>query len=235
MTQAGSDGRDRVATTVARPTLRRSLGAVAALVLGQFATQPSEAQQIPPSQAAPVQAADSIPARSGPSPGGAFLRSMVLPGWGQAASGAHSRAVFYVLVESSSAYMVIKTQGTLTAARERLAFREEAAERRARAQGIMDPDSIRAFVDADEGVEDARALEESRTQQREDWLAFGLFMLLLGGADAFVSAHLSDFPEALTVEARSLPGGGPAVAVELRIPWAPFGSGFSPERSGPGR
>lgn len=199
-----------------------------ALLLG--ASPVSGQQAVPPVSAAAGQTADSLAGPSRPSPGGAFLRSMVLPGWGQAASGAHSRAVFYVLVESSSAYMLIKTQGTLSAARKRLVFREEAAERRARAQGIVDPDSIQAFLDDDEGVADARLLEESRTQQREDWLAFGLFMLLLGGADAFVAAHLSDFPEALSIEAHSLPDGSPAVGIEFRLPWSPFGSGWSPGR-----
>ena len=32
-------------------------------------------------------------------------------------------------------------------------------------------------------VEDLRALEETRLEQREDWIAFGLFFMLIGGVD----------------------------------------------------
>jgi len=132
-----------------------------------------------------------------------------------------------VLLESSSAYMLVKTQRTLTAARDRVIFREEAATRRAMEAGLSDPDSIAAFLESDEGVEDARLLAESRSQQREDWIAFGLAMLLLGGADAFVSAHLSDFPDALTVEARGLPNGSQAAEITVAIPWSPSWLGGS--------
>ena len=186
--------------------------------------------QVDARAATPARRPASVGQRAGgerPTPGGAFLRSLVLPGWGQAASGAYSRAVFYVVMESSSAYMLVKTQKTLEDARDRVTFREGVVTRRANDAGIVDPDSIQAFVDADESVADARALEEGRAQQREDWLAFGLFMLLLSGADAFVSAHLSDFPEALTVEARSTTDGSPAVEIKVGLPWSP--GGFRPQ------
>ena len=182
------------------------------------------AELLSPLQPTVMQTVDTVEqaARPGrPSPGGAFLRSMLVPGWGQAASGAYSRAVFYVLLQSATAFELVKTQRSLTQARDRVEFREAAAERLAIEQGISDLDSIQAFIDADEGVEDARALEEGRTQQREDWLAFGIFMVLLGGADAFVSAHLSDFPEALTVEATTSPIGRPAAEIRFAIPWSP--------------
>ncbi len=87
------------------------------------------------------------------------------------------------------------------------------------AQGITDPDSLLALVDADEGVADARDLEEVRSQQFEDWLAFGIFMVFLGGADAFVAAHLADFPEALTTGLQVLPGGRVEVSVGFSPPW----------------
>ena len=147
----------------------------------------------------------------------------MLPGWGQAASGAYSRAVFYVLMESSSAYMLVKTQQTLGDAQDRVAFREGVATRRATAEGITDPDSLAAYLEADDDVLAARTLEEARLQQREDWLAFAIFMVLLSGADAFVSAHLADFPDALSVQAGARSDGAPVAEVSIRVPWSPWG------------
>ena len=179
------------------------------------------AQDVPPGGSdSPV---DSVapPAETGStraSPGGAFLRSLMLPGWGQSASGAHSRAIFYTVAEGASGLMLFKSQRFLSSARERVETTTQDAERRAALAGIVEADSVQAFVDADEAVTDARALEESRSQQREDWIAFGLFMLLLGGADAFVSAHLADFPEALTVEPVPGTANVPAIELGVRLP-----------------
>lgn len=44
------------------------------------------------------------------SPGGAFLRSLVLPGWAQAELGAESRGALYFFAESFSLFMVARTQ-----------------------------------------------------------------------------------------------------------------------------
>ena len=53
-------------------------------------------------------------------------------------------------------------------------------------------------------------------QQFEDWLALGIFTVLLGGADALVSAHLQDFPD---VTLTPTDDGG---RMELRVS-VPFG------------
>ncbi len=166
---------------------------------------------------------DTVPSSRRPNPGGAFLRSLVVPGWGQAASGAYSRAIFYAVAETASGTMVFKSHQFLSSARKGLELHEADARRRAAAAGIVDADSVTAFLDEDATVVGGRALIESRSQQREDWIAFGLFMLLLGGADAFVSAHLSDFPEPLTVNpVPSNQPGPPAIEVGVRLP-APWG------------
>ncbi|MCJ7627141.1 MAG: hypothetical protein MUO50_02015 [Longimicrobiales bacterium] len=60
-------------------------------------------------------------------------------------------------------------------------------------------------------VEDLRLLEESRIGQREDWIALGLFLMLIGGVDAYVSAHLADFPAAVVI------GPSPATGVEIGL------------------
>lgn len=50
-------------------------------------------------------------------PLGAFARSLVLPGWGQAAVGRPGRGAFYFGMEAVSVFMVFKTQAKLEAAR----------------------------------------------------------------------------------------------------------------------
>lgn len=156
-------------------------------------------------------------------PGGAFLRSLAVPGWGQAATGAYSRASFYFLTEAASGLMLWKTLRALGSARDRLEFWEVEARREAVADGVTDPDSLQARIAAHPRVEEMQALEETRVEQREDWLAFGLFMLLLGGADAFVSAHLRDFPDPITVgAARAAPGQAPRVELTISLPMTLF-------------
>ena len=55
---------------------------------------------------------------------------------------------------------------------------------------------------------------DGREEQREDWVAVAVFTLLMSGVDAFVSAHLRNFPDPLTVE------GGPdgTIEVAIRVP-----------------
>ena len=59
--------------------------------------------------------ADSI----GPpiSPMGAFFRSLILPGWGQASVDQPVRGAFYFTMEAASLWMLLKTQAKLDAAR----------------------------------------------------------------------------------------------------------------------
>jgi hypothetical protein len=80
---------------------------------------------------------------------------------------------------------------------------------------LVDPADLAAAIDADSGVVGALELQQIRRQQREDWIAFGVFFLLLGGADAFVAAHLADFPEPLEVAVRPLPDMGVEVGFSL--------------------
>jgi hypothetical protein len=164
------------------------------------------------------------------SPTGAFLRSVLLPGWGQAAAGAYTRAGFYVVAQSGTGWMLLKTLSRLRAARESQDFWEGQAEARLMAEGVTDPDSLALRVEEDPQVEDARSLVNSRSDQLEDWVALGVFLVLLGGADALVSAHLADFPEPLTVET----GPGPEPnQVEIRVSVRLGPPGLSRKRAGP--
>jgi hypothetical protein len=86
---------------------------------------------------------------------------------------------------------------------------------RLEAGGVTDPDEIESALAEDPEIEDLRALEEARTGQREDWIALGLFLMLIGGVDGYVSAHLADFPTAVVLE--PTPEGGMQVGLSVPI------------------
>jgi hypothetical protein len=57
---------------------------------------------------------------------------------------------------------------------------------------------------------------EGKRQEHEDWLVLLAFNHLFAGLEAYVSAHLADFPGDLRIEA--VPGGvGAAVSLPLRL------------------
>jgi hypothetical protein len=154
----------------------------------------------------------------GVSPRGAFLRAVLVPGWGHAAIGAWNRGAFYVTIESATAWALVKTQKRVQEARERIAFREDFVRAELAARNQVDPDSIQAALDADETLQDLTSLEESRRQQREDWVALGIFFVFLSGADAYVSAHLQHFPEPIEVNAVPVGGGRMELSVSVKLP-----------------
>ncbi len=153
-------------------------------------------------QSAHGQVADTVSAQAhrGVSPRGAFLRSVLVPGWGHAAAGSYTRGGFYLVGQGMTTWMLFKSNARLDQARRQALVTEREAEARIVAGGATDPDSISALLDGDEAVLGARDLVGLRSQQWEDWLALGIFLVILGGADAFVSTHLADFPLPLTVE-----------------------------------
>lgn len=137
---------------------------------------PVAAQETPPPAAAP---ADSTGERR-ISPRGAFLRSLVLPGWGQSVLGSPGRGAVYFALESGSLWMVYKSREKLGAARREQELLREAGE---------------IEVDATTG------LVRSREQQVEDWVTLSVFWLLFSGADAYVGAYLQGFDENVGVAA----------------------------------
>ncbi len=154
------------------------------------------------------------------SPGGAFVRSLVLPGWGHAATGSHFRGGFYMAAQSGAIWMLSKS---LAAHREARRFRNEeirAVTDQLRASGIVQPDTLRILAEADPRVEEWDELVDARSEQVEDWAAAGIFILLLSATDAFVSGHLMDRPEPLTIQAGPVPGGRWEVSVG--VPWGSY-------------
>lgn len=99
-------------------------------------------------------------------PMGAFVRSLVLPGWGQAATGRHVAGAVFATWEGLAAMMTLKAQSELRYLRE------------AGSSNIP-----------------------AKRQEVQDWLVLWIFNHLFSGAEAFVAAHLEDFPKDLKLQA----------------------------------
>lgn len=133
-----------------------------------------------------AQARDSVPAIPAPTPDSlrrlkpisAFWRSLVLPGWGQAATQRWVTGAAFVAWEGTCVMMTLKAQ-------------QELEFLRAAGSGHVN----------------------GKRQEKEDWLVLWIFNHLFAGAEAFVSAHLADFPRDLQL--RVVPRG---VAVTLPLP-----------------
>ena len=149
------------------------------------------------------------------SPRGAFIRSALIPGWGHAKVGAMFGGLSISRAEAASALMIYKTHTRIGRTRRMLSQREAVVTARLEAGGMTDPDEIEAALAEDPEIEDLRSLEETRSGQREDWIALGLFMMLIGGVDGYVSAHLADFPAAVVLE--PTPGGGMEISFSLSV------------------
>jgi hypothetical protein len=107
---------------------------------------------------------DTMPV--GVRPMGAFLRSLVLPGWGQAATGRQVTGAAFVVWEGVTAMMTLKAQ------QEANYFKKI----------------------------HANSLDLKR-QEVQDWMILWIFNHLFAGAEAYVSAHLQDFPPNLRLQA----------------------------------
>ena len=158
-----------------------------------------------------------LPPEPSVSPGGAFLRSLVLPAWGHAAVES-GRGAFYTFAEAGSTWMFFRVRSRISSARDRLEVRTAAARAEAVASGITDEGEILIAVQEDEGVQDALLLVDAREGQREDWVALMIFSVLLSGVDAYVSAHLQGFPDPLSSGFQPSPWGGVEVVGRVHLP-----------------
>jgi hypothetical protein len=179
-----------------RRRLPRAISAALALAFVLVGVRIAQGQEAPP---APAESSFlQAPATPPVSPGGAFFRSLLIPGWGHAAVGAYSRGAFYFAAASGSGYMLFKSVAGRDAAARARDTRQQVVEAELRFQGTPE-DSIPLLAEEDPRVTEAQALVDTRGQQVQDWAALGIFIVLLSGADAFVSAHLMDFPEPLEI------------------------------------
>lgn len=184
------------------------------LVIGLFAVGALGAAAPAAGQKFPAEALDSIAADTlrGPSPGGAFFRSMAVPGWGQASVGSYTRGAVWFAIQSASWYMLLKTIGELSEIRgiesRRVAavtdsLNQMIATDSAAAAQLFDPIAFDNAIAADPGVAAARDLIDARREHRQDWIVYTLFFTLMSGVDAYVTAHLNGFPDVLLIEPRS--------------------------------
>ena len=158
-----------------------------------------------------------LPTTASVSPGGAFLRAVLVPGWGHVSIGANARAGAYFAIESAVAYGIIRTRRRISEAASRANFRELQLREDLTTKGITDPNQIENALESDATLADLKSLGESRSDQQEDLVAFGLFLLFLSGADAFVSAHLKDFPDPIAIEAGPTNDGRLEIGLKLRL------------------
>ena len=159
-----------------------------------------------------------LPTSASVSPGGAFLRAVLVPGWGHVSIGANARAGAYFAIESAVAYGIIRTRRRISEAASRANFRELLLREDLTTKGITDPNQIENALESDATLADLKSLGESRSDQQEDLVAFGLFLLFLSGADAFVSAHLKDFPDPIAIEGGPTNDGRLEIGLKLRLP-----------------
>jgi hypothetical protein len=127
----------------------------------------------------PAQTRDTSPARATTpaardtskliKPAAALGRSLLIPGWGQAAAGRGTTGALFVVWEGVTIMM-----------------------------------TVRAVQEQHYMEETGSANVGEKRQQVQDWVVLWIFNHLFAGAEAFVSAHLQDFPKELKL--RAAPG-----------------------------
>jgi hypothetical protein len=153
----------------------------------------------------------------------AFIRGFLIPGWGHVGTESYFRGGMFVAAQTSAWWMVWKSMSQRTDARRLRETELSIAEDRLRVQGTVDPDSLSFLAAQDPALEPWDVLLERRGEQVEDWIFLSAFLALLGAVDAFVAAHLWDFPEALALGVGPGPGEFDArnPSVEIRVSVTP--------------
>jgi len=136
-----------------------------------------------PVVAAPRPVRDTL---TGPpiSPKSAFLRSLIVPGLGQAALDRGTAGGIFVSLEALSLLMTIKSKRDLRVARR------------------LETDSVFFEIDGADTVfvNHLAGRVRARKQHVEDWIALLIFNHLFAAADAFVAAQLWDVPARVSVQ-----------------------------------
>jgi hypothetical protein len=147
------------------------------------------------------------------SPSKALLRSFLIPGWGQFSVGAYKRGAFFLAAQGSSYYMLVRTNSRLDKAEGNLDTRITVVRDSLIALG-GDTTNLEARLDTMNVIDPARSLVASRKRHMQDWITYTIFFTLASGVDAFVAAHLADFPA--QVGADPQPDG--SVDLKLSVP-----------------
>jgi hypothetical protein len=211
-------------------TIRTLLASILLTTVATLAASGPLTAQNPVPTPPPIRGVDSVPLVAPPiqdeqaesqgvGPGGALLRGVLVPGWGHAAIGSHTRGGVYVAAQAGTAFMLVATRTRIHAARRAATAREAAVRDRLAVEGITDAVEIFEALEDDEALASARRLDETRQQQFQDWTALGIFLVFLSGVDAFVSAHLQDFPAPVEMQFQPLPQGRVDVGARVRLPF----------------
>jgi hypothetical protein len=114
--------------------------------------------------------------------------------------------------------MMSRSRQRLSEAQARIRLREAAILADLADEGITDPLEVLDRMDQDPALQELRGLEDARSRQREDWLALGIFLILISGVDAYVSAHLQDFPDPIEVNVQPVGQGRIEVSARVSLP-----------------
>ncbi len=134
-------------------------------------------------------------------PGKALMRSLLVPGWGQFSVGAVRRGVFFAALQGSSYYMLARTNSRLNNAEAKLDARIDVVRDSLITENdSIEPVELEARLDTTALVNAERSLVRSRERHMQDWITYTIFFTLASGVDAFVAAHLADFPVQIGTE-----------------------------------
>lgn len=174
--------------------------------------------QVAPAPAPPAAEVAELPAPIDVSPGGAFLRAALIPGWGHASIGSYTRGGFYFAAQTATVYTLLRARTRIGTAQDRVRLTEQVILAELASSGVTDPQAIQDALDGDDRLSGVRRLLEARQEQQEDLVALGIFLILLSAADAYVSAHLARFPDPLDLETSVAPNGGIDVGFRVALP-----------------
>ena len=206
--------------------LRRStfLTVLLAALFSLPAVTPAAAQNTGVLRGDSMPVADTIPDES-PVPRGAFIRAMVVPGWGHMYIDEPRRAVIYGALQTTSLAMLVKSLGDLGDARDiydplnraaRDSLSRAMAEDSVLARQLEDPDAYDRARLTYPGLDKARKLVRAREEHRQDWIVYSLFFTFVASVDAYVTAHMKDFPAELS--AVPLRDGGVRLGMRVPVP-----------------
>jgi hypothetical protein len=144
-----------------------------------------------------------VPTRPPISPRRAFLRSLLIPGYGQIALDRSVAAGIFAFVEVSALGMARRSALNLREAKR--APRDSIVDRYE-----IDPLTGAPVIDPETGQPKPVAFRtiglreriKARRTHYEDWIAVLIFNHFFAAADAYVAAHLWDFPAEVALEPR---------------------------------
>jgi hypothetical protein len=190
-----------------------TLGARAALASALFASivpSPASAQRADSARAAasarPRAARDTVRAARPPiSAKRAFLRSLLIPGWGQSSLDRGTAGGLFATIELLSAAMIVKSKQDLDFAKR---YGKDSI-----VTGFTGGTGSQGTVSR--AANPLKGRISPRRQHLEDWIALLVFNHLFSGADAFVAAQLWDVPAGVSIRS----DGGTTVTLAARVSW----------------